>query len=141
LQGDVSAVMMVLDIDHFKRINDTHGHKTGDRVLQKVVQIAGSSIRKDDFLGRLGGDEFLILIKDMPVDKARKVSREIVAAVGSKPFKLHKDVDTYVEVSLSMGLAFLNPDDTAATFFERADQALYKAKAGGRNRVVAEDER
>ncbi|MBI4776572.1 MAG: diguanylate cyclase [Deltaproteobacteria bacterium] len=140
-QDNASAVMMIFDIDHFKRINDTHGHKTGDRVLQKVVEIARSSIRKDDFLGRLGGDEFLILFKDMPEEKARKLGREIVAAVGSKPFKLHKDADTYVEVSLSLGLASLKAADTAASFFERADQALYRAKTGGRNRMVAEDDR
>jgi len=140
-QDDASAVMMIFDIDHFKRINDTHGHKTGDRVLQKVVQIARSSIRKDDFLGRLGGDEFLILFKDMPEEKARRLGRKFVAAVGSKPFKLHKDMDTYVEVSLSIGLAFLKATDTPASFLERADQALYRAKAGGRNRMVAEDDR
>ena len=140
-KDDASAVMMIFDIDHFKRINDTHGHKTGDRVLQKVVQIARSLIRKDDFLGRLGGDEFLILFQDMPDEKARGLGREIVAAVGSKPFKLHKDTDTYVEVSLSMGLAFLKTTDTVGSFFERADQALYRAKEGGRNRMKTEDER
>ena len=140
-KDDASAVMMVFDIDHFKRVNDTHGHKTGDRVLQKVVQIARSLIRKDDFLGRLGGDEFLILFKDMPDEKARKLGREIVVAVGSKPFKLHKDTDTYVAVSLSMGLSFLKTTDTVASFFERADQALYRAKEAGRNMMKTEDDR
>ncbi len=132
--------LILFDIDHFKQINDRHGHKTGDRVLLSVVSIVREQIRKTDFLGRLGGDEFVVVLRDIPRDMATQAAWNVLQSVGGSPFKLYKDSDVLVQVTLSLGMAFLRPDDTAESFLDRADKALYKAKEDGRNTLRTEDD-
>jgi diguanylate cyclase (GGDEF)-like protein len=124
--------MILLDIDHFKNINDNHGHLTGDRVIMRVARLLENSLRHGDVLCRWGGEEFLILLKQTPLESAQLVAeklREVMAAeelqIGSK--KVH--------ITGSFGVAEFDGAEPLVHFFARADRALYLAKSGGRNRV------
>lgn len=124
--------LMVVDIDRFKQVNDQHGHRLGDRALRAVAQVVSTCSREQDVAVRYGGDEFLIVLPATPTDGAFAVGERIRDACAglSLPFPL----------SVSVGLASGDPQrDTPEQVFERADQALYRAKAMGRNRVVADD--
>jgi two-component system cell cycle response regulator len=118
----------VLDLDHFKRINDTHGHKTGDEVLIAAAHAMGTHMRAEDQLGRLGGEEFLVLLPDTDGDAAVHVAERVRAEVASAP--------SPVPVTVSVGLATWD-GESAEEFLHRADAALYAAKDSGRNRVMA----
>ena len=124
--------LAVLDLDLFKRINDRHGHLAGDAALQAVARVVSASIRATDVAVRYGGEEFLMVFPRTPLGKAYEVAERIRAAVAGcdLPFRL----------TVSIGLAAGDPrHDPPEAVFERADQALYRAKAAGRNRVVADD--
>jgi two-component system cell cycle response regulator len=118
----------VLDLDHFKRINDAHGHKTGDQVLVTATHAIGSHLRAEDQLGRLGGEEFLVLLPDTDGEAAAHVAEKLRVAVAGAP--------AATPVTVSIGLATWDgeaPDD----LLQRADEALYAAKDAGRDRVMA----
>lgn len=125
--------VLMADIDHFKRINDSHGHRTGDTVLREVGQRMRSVLRDYDVIGRYGGEEFLLVLGGTEPTAARDVAERVRAAVHSQPFR---DGSLELSVSLSLGIAC-----TTSVGFEPdalihvADQALYQAKARGRNRV------
>ncbi len=114
--------------DRFKRVNDTDGHKTGDEVLVGAVHAMGAHMRAEDQLGRLGGEEFLVLLPDTDADAATHVAERVRAEVASAP--------TPVPVTVSIGLATW-AGETAEEFLHRADEALYAAKQAGRDRVMA----
>lgn len=127
--------LLVFDIDHFKRINDTLGHHQGDRVLQWLSQAAASQLRPRDVLGRTGGEEFLILLLDTGLEDARGVAERIRLVVGKRalPGLSHS-------VTVSIGCACLRQEDRDITaLIQRADNALYRAKEAGRNRVETDD--
>jgi two-component system cell cycle response regulator len=118
----------VLDLDHFKRINDSHGHKTGDQVLVAAARVLGAHLRAEDQLGRLGGEEFLVLLPDTDVSAAVHVAEKLRAELAA--------ARTTVPVTVSIGLATWDgeaPED----LLHRADEALYAAKSAGRDRVMA----
>ncbi len=125
--------LMFLDIDHFKRLNDTFGHQAGDRVLAHVAQIIASSLRAHDFLARYGGEEFVVLMPDTASDAALQVAERVRNAVAETGFRFQ---GRPVQVTLSAGVADLNEDEEAAALLERSDQALYRAKHEGRNRCI-----
>ncbi len=126
---------MLLDLDHFKRLNDTHGHLAGDEVLSGFADDVRRCLRDSDITCRWGGEEFIILLKDTNSSGARRVAEKI---------RLLAEQHTYVftgcalQVTVSLGLTELHPDDTLQTLIARADQALYSAKQSGRNRVCTE---
>lgn len=122
----------VMDIDFFKRVNDSYGHKAGDRVLQLVAREIKSRLRNTDFVARFGGEEFVLLFPETQPADALVVMDKLRAHVGALPFHFGSDPLT---VTFSAGLAGFVPDDTEETVFERADRALYAAKGEGRNRV------
>ena len=122
-----------LDIDHFKRINDTHGHATGDRALQAFAGVVRASVRDTDVLGRWGGEEFLLLLSDTHPEDARELLERVRQAVAA--MEIPHAAGT-LHMTLSAGLALHLPGDTVELTLERADQALYTAKSLGRNRVV-----
>lgn len=125
--------VVVADIDHFKRINDTHGHQTGDVVLQVAAQRIRSVLRSYDSVGRLGGEEFLLVLPGCGGTEAREIAERARQAIADVPIPMaFGDVRT----SLSLGLAW-TPDGrvAASVLIESADEALYQAKAAGRNRV------
>ena len=126
------TILMVADIDHFKKLNDNYGHKTGDRVLRSVASSLNNSIRASDFVFRYGGEEFVILLKKCSLDQGKKVAEKILGQV-EENFSLDKGQK--LSVTISLGLTQFKENDSEDSVFQRADQALYKAKTNGRNRV------
>jgi diguanylate cyclase (GGDEF)-like protein len=125
------ALAMMLDIDHFKKINDTYGHGTGDEVIKTVAAVVAENLRDHDILGRLGGEEFAVVMPEMignPVAAAERLRAAVEAATSP-------GVAGPVSVTVSVGVAEHKPGDTLDTLLARADDALYRAKQGGRNRV------
>jgi diguanylate cyclase (GGDEF)-like protein len=130
-----SLVVGVLDIDHFKRINDQHGHDGGDRVLRSFGSAATGALRGTDSLGRWGGEEFLVLLPDCPLPAALEVAERLRHHLGTHAVPV--DAGEPLRFSVSIGLARAGPDDAnLQVVLQRADAALYAAKAQGRNRVV-----
>jgi len=125
--------LIVLDIDFFKRINDNYGHIVGDAVLRQVAQSVEATIRSSDALYRYGGEEFAIVLNGTDKDGALLLAERIRRNVESLRIESLKDIG----ITLSLGVAILKQEDNARTLFERADEALYAAKKGGRNRVVS----
>jgi diguanylate cyclase (GGDEF)-like protein len=126
---DREMSLLLLDLDHFKLINDTHGHLAGDRVLRDLVTRISALLRSPDQLGRFGGEEFVVLLPETGLDEALVVAERI-----RKEAALAKDLPT---CTVSIGVATHRPDDALVdALLARADAALYKAKALGRNRVA-----
>ncbi len=127
--------LMMIDIDHFKRINDTHGHPFGDTVLVAVAQVLGTALRAGDIACRYGGEEFVLVLPNMPLDAARERAEAIRRRVAA----LELNTGTLpVPVRISVGVAEAPQDATdAESLIRQADAALYRAKAQGRNRVEA----
>jgi diguanylate cyclase (GGDEF)-like protein len=121
----------MLDVDYFKRVNDSFGHAVGDDVLRVVAATILSSLRGSDFAGRFGGEEFLVLLPDTPMDTALGVAEKIRAAVqAQQQFEVG-------HVTISLGVALLNVGDADENMaVQQVDERLYRAKASGRNRVV-----
>ncbi len=129
--------LLVSDIDHFKRVNDTYGHDAGDNVLREFAARLRRNTRGIDLACRYGGEEFVIIMPDTELERAQHVAERLRACVEAEPFKVN--ATTTIAVTTSVGLATLEqPDETSETIFKRADTALYAAKRDGRNRVVAD---
>ncbi len=134
--GERPLSLLVADIDHFKAINDTHGHDVGDRVLHEFAKRLRRNTRGIDFACRLGGEEFVIIMPDTNIQSARVVAERLRTCIASQPFQIGPSLQ--VSVTASVGLAMLEGgQDTPEQLFKRADKALYAAKREGRNRVVA----
>ncbi|HLY59191.1 MAG TPA: diguanylate cyclase [Terriglobia bacterium] len=132
-QGAPVAVIMA-DLDHFKQINDTFGHLVGDEVLREAASRLGSGVRLYDWVGRYGGEEFMVILPECEVADAVKQAERLRAAISSKPFESSGGL---IPVTLSLGVAGglnTNIEDTT-TWVRAADEALYRAKEKGRNRV------
>jgi len=128
----------VLDIDYFKSVNDTYGHDAGDDVLREFSTRIKKSIRGIDLACRLGGEEFVIVMPETDMAVATIVAERLRRRIASEAFAIAQGTK-HIEVTISIGLATLDTvEDTAATILKRADQALYRAKRDGRNRVVAD---
>ena len=131
--GDAVAVLM-LDIDHFKRINDAHGHGIGDLVLCEFTERCRSSLRKGDLLARLGGEEFIILLTGADAERARDVSERLRTHISAQPFSCG---GVTIPVTVSIGAALrIGKDESVETTIARADRALYAAKHAGRDCVI-----
>ena len=128
--GQAAAVLLI-DVDHFKSINDSLGHAGGDAVLGAVVERMARSVRVEDVVGRWGGEEFLVLSAMTDVDAAGALAERVRSAVCTAPVRVD-DADVAVTVSVGCAAGV----EPAETLVRRADVALYQAKAGGRNRVV-----
>lgn len=125
------GVLLMLDADHFKSINDTYGHQAGDRCLQAIAHTLGRSIRQEDVLGRLGGEEFAIYLKKSGAETARVIGERL-----TKPISFTTDTEKTLSITMSIGGVVLHPDISIDTLFARADAALYLAKKNGRARFV-----
>lgn len=128
----VSAI--VLDLDHFKQINDRHGHSVGDQALQHIARILQESLRKSDICARNGGEEFAVLLPDTTLDEATQVAEKLRIAIASQPVQTTSGA---LSVTASMGVASSNAD--FETLLRLADAAMYQAKQAGRNRVFSHD--
>lgn len=123
--------LLILDIDHFKRINDTHGHLAGDQVLTHFVRLAHSHLRSADRLGRYGGEEFVVLLPETASADAQAVAERMRAALDATP-----EAAGLPHCTVSIGVTTAQPGDKSVdTLIARADAALYEAKAQGRNQV------
>jgi len=122
--------LLVIDIDKFKYVNDTFGHKAGDRVLQTIAKLMAGRVRETDFIARYGGDEFVLLLPGTPAEDSKSVAQGFCDAV--KRCGFHSRGQS-VEVSLSIGIAQLREGDTGEILFERADAAMYEVKNNGRD--------
>lgn len=128
--GAGPGVLLMFDLDRFKQVNDTYGHEAGDHVLEAVVSAVRKVLRSGDWFGRWGGDEFIVLadLAD-PVQAnllAQRIREAVCSELGSR----------FWQVTLSLGVASYQPDDSVESWIRRADHALYQAKEAGRNRVI-----
>nr|WP_237438329.1 diguanylate cyclase [Alteraurantiacibacter buctensis] len=123
----------ILDLDRFKQVNDTHGHPAGDEVLRRVAEMARLLLRQQDLVGRLGGEEFLIAFPDCPAHEAVAACERLRQGIAALPVLLPSGVG--LSVTVSTGVAQFDPSDDRKTVISRADEALYRAKKGGRDQV------
>ncbi len=119
----------ILDLDHFKKINDTYGHLTGDKILIRIAQVLQVNLRKSDIISRFGGEEFVVLMPNTSSARAYKVLDRLRIKI-----KENKELKKY-SVTVSSGITQYKNNDNLTRFKHRADKALYKAKENGRNRV------
>jgi diguanylate cyclase (GGDEF)-like protein len=130
-QTDRGAALLLVDVDHFKRVNDRFGHQEGDRMLRLVSDLLAAHKRRDDVLGRVGGEEFALLLPDADLTDARGVAERIRAALRAAT------EETPAALTLSVGIAILSPAvDSSHALLHAADRALYEAKERGRDRAV-----
>lgn len=127
--------LAVLDLDHFKRVNDVYGHAGGDDVLRTVARVAQSALRQEDLVYRIGGEEFVVLLPHTEMDEAARIAERLLAALRATPVPSDACAKG-IKVTASAGVAvFEDADADGRAFFSRADAALYMAKKTGRNRV------
>ncbi len=131
-----SLSVLLADIDHFKRVNDTYGHDVGDAVLKEFSTRFRRNTRGIDLACRFGGEEFLVIMPDTSMSRAYQVGERLRVAIAADPFQVRPDLG--IHLTASVGIATLEcPEDTPETVFRRADNALFAAKRRGRNRVAA----
>jgi diguanylate cyclase (GGDEF)-like protein len=136
--------LIMLDLDHFKVVNDTYGHLVGDKVLRAIAKLCENNLRESDIIGRYGGEEFLILLPETPGYESdpNKSDEHTAKAVAERLRKMVESTPTQtaqgkIPITISLGIAELTGDiDDLDTLIDRADQALYQAKQGGRNQSV-----
>ncbi len=134
-----TLALLVIDIDFFKAVNDSHGHDVGDQVLQEFAERIRSNVRSIDMACRLGGEEFVIVMPDTDMSLAFRIGERLRQIIASAPFVIDT-IDMPLDITISVGVASLeNAADTQEDILKRADQALYQAKRDGRNRVVVAD--
>lgn len=136
--GD-SALLMMLDIDHFKGINDAHGHLAGDLVLQSVARTLNACVRPMDTVARYGGEEFAVVLPSCQATFARAVAERMRRAIESTPVRISPVEQVNVTVSIGGAFALQWIRSTKQLWAERADQQLYQAKQAGRNCIVLEE--
>ncbi len=137
--ADQTLCLILVDIDHFKKINDSHGHLFGDHVLRGLAKVLDSGVRQRGTVSRWGGEEFAILLEEIPVAKAHAVAETLRAAMAKINFRKSKDQENLV-VTISLGMAAYRKDESMDNWIRRADLALYASKLNGRNRVTQYDE-
>jgi len=138
LRYETSFALLMIDIDHFKQINDTYGHKTGDLVLQKLSELLKQSLREVDILGRIGGEEFAILLPESKLENAVEVAERLRTQIANSI--LVEENGVAIRFTVSVGIALLDSaNKTLDALFAQADEALYKAKNSGRNCVRVND--
>jgi len=125
--------VLLADLDHFKRVNDTYGHSVGDQVLREAGQRLSQHLRDSDSLARWGGEEFLVLVPETNLLQAQHLAQRLLESIRETPI-------SGVHVTLSLGVACYRQGDTVATILSRADEAMYRAKAAGRNQVMLEEQ-
>ena len=129
--------LMILDIDHFKAVNDSFGHDAGDEVLKVFALRTKAVIRGVDMLCRLGGEEFIVVMPDTGIDLAARVGERIRAAIHAEPILIENGARE-VTITVSIGIAERRLDREPEVILKRADKALYRSKHDGRNRVSAD---
>jgi diguanylate cyclase (GGDEF)-like protein len=129
--------LIIFDIDFFRDVNNRHGHQAGDSILVGVSKLMVGTLRSDDFVFRYGGDEFVIILPNADLAAGVKVAEKLRSAIETHKFPIARDSKESIPLTISLGVAVVNPGDNSETIFERADRALYASKQNGRNRVTA----
>lgn len=130
---DRQYALILLDLDYFKKINDSYGHDVGDHVLCRVAKVLADNVRGNDIVGRYGGEEFILILQGKSLQQAHLIAERCRRQIESEEFTIHEDLK--LSVSASFGIALSSKDLTQEQVIKRADQALYLAKEKGRNRV------
>ncbi len=129
--------LLMIDIDHFKRFNDQYGHLLGDEVLKIVARTLTDLLKGRDVVARFGGEEFVAILPDTPIDGAMKIAETVRRVIADKQLKRKDTGENYGSINVSIGVAHFRRDcDTLPTLIRRADEALYQSKHHGRNRVT-----
>ncbi|MDS7597176.1 GGDEF domain-containing protein [Agrobacterium tumefaciens] len=134
------TTLALLDIDHFKKINDTFGHPVGDKILATVASVIRANVRKDGFVARSGGEEFAVILDGSTPEEVMVICERIRLALESTPFRHSKSGADYGPVTISIGFACASQADNPAELYSHADTALYHAKETGRNRTIFYEE-
>lgn len=137
--GEKTFCLVILDIDHFKTVNDSHGHLVGDKVLKGISRQLFRQMRGNDFLSRYGGEEFAILLLDTPITSAFTVAENIRKSIGNLRLKHTKTGVQIGKVTISIGVACFRVEESGEDVIQRCDKALYRAKSLGRDRTVLAD--
>jgi len=133
--GDPMA-MLIVDIDHFKDVNDNNGHVTGDDVLRQVADaLIKVFLRKNDFVARVGGDEFAVILRETSAADAHALAERVLGRI--RCLRVANAKDDPIDITVSIGLAPIAGEDDGSTWLERADRGLYAAKNSGRDRVAS----
>lgn len=130
------TALILLDIDNFKKINDTYGHPVGDKILATVATVIRSNVRKDGFVARSGGEEFAIILEGNTVDEIMTVCERIRLSLESTPFRNSRSGTNYGPVTISIGYSMASQSTNPGDLYAHADTALYHAKETGRNRSI-----
>jgi two-component system cell cycle response regulator len=138
VEGARPVALVILDIDHFKLVNDTHGHDVGDEVLKQFSERIQQNVRGIDLAARYGGEEFIIVMPDTDLAVAQSVAERLRQFIADLPFTVSTE-EGALDISASFGVTASGTTDTPETMIKRADEALYQAKHEGRNRVVVHD--
>jgi diguanylate cyclase len=133
VNSPLSAIL--IDIDFFKRINDTHGHLVGDQVIRLIAQALRSNVKGKDFVARFGGEEFIVLLPDTPLLGALALAKHLLQVIAQLRIRKFNSTEIVGSISVSAGVAQLKHDESSIEFIGRADHGLLQAKASGRNRV------
>lgn len=131
----IRAGVILMDVDHFKTVNDTHGHPAGDRVLARIARVLSESLRGEDLVCRIGGEEFLAVLPDAGPSQVRSVAERLRRTIAETRIRLSDGQE--LGVTMSLGVAMLAEEGSGADILDRVDRALYAAKHDGRNRVFA----
>ena len=129
------AHLVMADIDHFKRVNDVHGHDIGDEVLRIVGEVLIAHVRRDSVVARLGGDEFGLLLPGASPRYTARIATRLCDLLASRPLVLRGHPEAIERITLSIGVAAWHAGESSAEWYARADAALYEAKRRGRNRI------
>ena len=138
-QAQSPSCLLLIDIDHFKLFNDTHGHLVGDKVLAYVALALKQAVKGTDFVARYGGEEFVILLPNTQLTDALIVAEQLRKVISERKLTIGKDKKLSLgSITVSLGVSTLNISDDRESYFVRADEALYRAKSSGRNCVCSE---
>jgi diguanylate cyclase len=135
--ADKGLCLLMVDIDHFKKINDTYGHVLGDRVIRTMANTLKSKVKGQDSVARLGGEEFVVLLPETSPQGALTVAEHIRASIEHGKIRRPNSQDTIASITVSVGIAVYQAGETLEDWLDHADKALYASKQGGRNKVTA----
>jgi diguanylate cyclase (GGDEF)-like protein len=127
--------ILLCDIDFFKEVNDNYGHECGDELLVSLVKVIEGSIRQHDYIGRWGGEEFIVILEDVDEDEAFEIADRMRQNISKNPFRCSKNSDP-IFINITIGLTCFNPKKDIKTNIANADNALYFGKKNGRNQTV-----
>jgi diguanylate cyclase len=135
--GIPGPCVLLIDIDHFKKVNDTYGHLFGDKVIRTIAEVLKRNVKGQDLAARYGGEEFAVLLPETPLDGARALAEAIRIAIAGCRIRRHDTEELIDSITVSLGVACFLRGESAQGFLARADKALYASKEQGRNRVTA----